>query len=146
MAFDKQAVIDALEPYASLLAEANDAIIAVSRGAGEAPHVTPVWYVYGDGRFYVSITRNTVKYRLMQREPHIALVVDDPVEYRCVTVEAPARFRDDDAWLVRMAREVNAKYRPEVALPSDAELLASRRAEDRVVLVLEPEVVRVWGA
>lgn len=147
MAFDQQAVQAALAPYEDLLAEPTDVIVAVSRGAGRAPHLTPVWFVYEGGRFHVSLTTSTVKYGLILRHPQIALTVDDPVRYRSVTVEGSAQFRDDDATLVRMARDVNAKYRPDVALPaSDAEVLEARRAEGRTVLVVEPDVVRAWGA
>ena len=129
--------------YEPLLSQPNHAIISVPRGEGRPPHTTPVWYVYGDGRFYVSMTRQTVKYRLMQERPQISLTIDS--EGPTVVAEGTAVFRDDDDFLLRMAKELNGLYRPNLELPPDDELLAQRKAEQRTVLMLEPSRVKAWG-
>ncbi len=131
------------QEYEPLLMEANHAIITVSRGDGRPPHSTPVWYVYGEGRFYVSMTKDTVKYRLMQQRPEISLTIDS--DGPTVVVEGTAVLRDDDGFLLQMAKEVNALYRPSLELPPDEELLAQRKAENRTVLMLEPSRVKAWG-
>lgn len=130
--------------YEPLLLQPNHAIISVSRGEGRPPHVTPVWYIYGDGRFYVSMTRQTVKYRLMQKRPEISLTIDS--DGPCLIAEGSATFRHDDDSLLRIAKELNALYRPGVELPPDAELLARRKADQRTVLLLEPSKIKAWGA
>lgn len=56
-----------------LLAQCNDAIIAINR-AGKGPHVTPIWYLWDGEAFYFSITNNSAKYSNIKRNPAISLV------------------------------------------------------------------------
>jgi hypothetical protein len=130
--------------YEPMLAQPNHAVISVQRGEGRAPHATPVWYIYGDGRFYVSLTKRTVKYRLMQAQPEISLTIDSGGP--CVIAEGTAAFREDDQFLLRIAKELNALYRDGAELAPDDELLAERKADERTVLVLEPSRIKAWGA
>jgi PPOX class probable F420-dependent enzyme len=146
MPFERDAVTKMLKPYEDLLASPVNAILAVPRAGGRGPHLTPVWFIYGDGRFYISTTRDRVKARLARRAEAVSLIVDDLETHRYVAVEAPPRFRDDDASLLRLAKELTARYQPGVTLPDDATMLARRKAEGRTVLVIEPERVIARGA
>jgi len=59
--------------------------------ADGAPHATPVWFQYTDGRFYVWTDDNTVKLRNAQRDPRVTLCIathDEP--YRYVVVQGTA--------------------------------------------------------
>ena len=127
------------------LAEPWNAILCIPRGAERAPHATPVWFHYADGRFQVSITRMRVKYRLLLRAPEVALVIDDPQRYRTVIVEGHAEVTDDDTSLLHLARALGAKYGAAPAPTSDAALLAALRAEERVVVTVLPERVLAWA-
>ena len=132
------------EDFEAFLAEPRNAVLCISRGDGRAPHATPVWFHYADGRFQVSITRTRVKYRLLQQAPEVALVVDDALGTRTIVVEGRAAITDDDASLLALARTLRAKYGGHTPR-SDAEVLRALRAEERVVVTIPAERVLSWA-
>lgn len=140
-----------LAPYESFLGGARNAILCIARepeaptGALPPPHATPVWFDYRDGRFRLSITRTRVKYRLLARQGQVTLVVDESPGFRTVIVEGPTRVTDEAAELVALRRALWRKYRGgDADGVSDDQLLAGLRAEERVVVLLEPERVLCW--
>ena len=138
--------------FDDFLAEPHNAILCIPRGAEEgagpdAPHATPVWFDYSEGRFNISITRRRVKYRLLQSAPSVTLVVDDARTYRTVVVSGQAEILDDDAALLGLRSRLYAKYRRDFGQPelSDEELLRGLREEGRVVVSITPEQVLSWA-
>ena len=127
------------------LAEPRNAILAVARADGRPPHATPVWFVYADGAFRISITRTRLKFRLIERRPAISLVIDDPEHFRAVVVEGTARVSDAPNDLLRLAHELQRKYRGRESAQPDAELLRGLQAEERVVITLAPARVMSWS-
>lgn len=136
--------------FDDFLAEPHNAILCIPRNSGEggqeAPHATPVWFDYAEGRFHISITRQRVKYRLLRDATEVTLVIDDAPTYRTVVVSGPAVILDDDASLVTLRRRLYAKYRRDSGGDlSDEELLRSLRGEGRVVVSITPEQVLSWA-
>ncbi|MDA1002516.1 MAG: TIGR03618 family F420-dependent PPOX class oxidoreductase [Chloroflexi bacterium] len=131
--------------FNAFLAEARNGILTVARGDGRPPHATPVWFIYQDGAFRISITRTRLKYRLIERRPSVSLVIDDASRFRTVVVEGTARFSDTDAELVELAGRLQTKYRGRPPQQDETELLRGLRAEQRVVLTLEPDHVVSWS-
>ncbi len=133
------------EQFAQFLAEPRTGILSVARGDGRAPHATPVWFHYTGARFEVSITRNRTKFRHLERRPAVSLVIDDPMAWRTVIVEGVASIVDDDASLLATARALRTKYRQGSPMTPDDEILRGLRAEERVVVVIEPGHVMSWA-
>lgn len=133
------------EQFSQFLAEPRSGVLSVSRGAGRAPHATPVWFHFDGGRFEVSITRSRAKFRYLQREPVVSLVIDDPMAWRTVIVEGRATIRDDDDSLLALAKALRVKYRQGSPMTPDQEILRGLRAEERVVVSIEPANVMSWA-
>jgi nitroimidazol reductase NimA-like FMN-containing flavoprotein (pyridoxamine 5'-phosphate oxidase superfamily) len=121
------------EQFAQFLAEPRTGILSVARGAGRPPHATPVWFHYTGARFEVSITRNRTKFRFIQRASAVSLVIDDPMAWRTVIIEGSATVLDDDASLLA------------TPMTPDDEILRGLRAEERVVIAIEPAKVISWA-
>lgn len=126
------------EEMQDLLAQRNNAIVAVNRRSG-GPQVTPVWYVWDGEAFYLSTTKSSAKYTHIKRNPAISLIVDGGHRYvaaygRAEMVDAiTGNFGD-------LARQMAAKYVP----PERVEQLMKIAQEpDRVVIKLRPEKVVV---
>ena len=109
------------------------AILATLRRDG-SPQLTPINYVYRDGRFLISTTRDRVKYHNVRRNRQVSLCILRPEGRPYVTVFGHAEVEEDDiadgtAEIFRLLSD-----RP---LPANfAEVLREQR---RVLIVVTPE-------
>lgn len=75
--------------YADLLEQPIVASLATTMADG-TPQVTPVWFHFADGLFYVNAATGRIKDRNMQARPYVALLIVDPSNpYRYVAVRGP---------------------------------------------------------
>jgi PPOX class probable F420-dependent enzyme len=79
-----------------------------------SPQLTPIWYIYEDGKLIVNTTTDRVKYRNIKRNPRVAFVVDDGYPY--ITIRGTARIanerdpkRDIEALAIRYTGEEKGK-------------------------------------
>ena len=59
----------------AFLAPPRHAIVATNRADGP-PQVTPVWYLYDEGKLYISAGAGTVKVQKLRRDPRVTICVD----------------------------------------------------------------------
>lgn len=58
----------------NFLQEPRFAVVGTNRVNG-APQMTPVWYLYENGRMYISISVNSAKYRNLRRDRRIGICI-----------------------------------------------------------------------
>ena len=63
------------------------------------PRATPIWYEWRDGAAYMFTSRDSLKWRNLERNPHASLCVDwrEP-PYAAVTMDGTAREVDVDLY------------------------------------------------
>ena len=122
---------------ADFLAAPRHAVLGTNTRNGP-PQLSPVWYLFEDGKFYISITTETAKYRNLRRDPRLSLCIDGGhPDYRTVTVYGVAEFLPTDApnlddmrW-----RIIRRYYTDEAAARQYAE---ATRDQSNVLLVVTP--------
>ena len=109
------------------------AVFATVRADG-TPQLTPVNYVYQDGVFLLSTTRDRAKYPNVRRNPKVSLCIIRPESRPYVTVFGQARIEEQDIVEGTAAIFRSMTDRP---LPEDfAEVL---RQQKRVLIIVTPE-------
>jgi PPOX class probable F420-dependent enzyme len=123
------------EEIETFLAEARNAIVIGIRRDG-TPQATPNWFDWDGQRFFVSTTRKRAKYPIFKRDPRVTVLIDDAEDRRYVAVSGIVEVLEDLEPLLPIFRGTREKHG--VPVPSDAELLATLEADDRVLLAITP--------
>ncbi len=126
----------ATERLTAFLGERRNIVIAGIRRNGE-PHLSPNWFYFDGERFYVSTTRNRVKYRVFNGNPRAVLLIDDSTGFRYVRLPVTVEVREDLPAELPRFRAIREKMG--VSVPSDSEFLASLESEGRVLLAMTPD-------
>ena len=58
-----------------------------------SPQLTPVWYMYDEGKIIVNTADSRTKYRNIRRDPRVALLIDD--EYSYLSIFGKARVASE---------------------------------------------------
>jgi PPOX class probable F420-dependent enzyme len=93
---ERPMTIPSPERQAEFLAAMPDAIVATIQPDG-LPQLTPNWYLWIDGRFWIAISGRTVKARNLRRDPRIVLCIDDPASGDYVQVTGTAELIEGEA-------------------------------------------------
>lgn len=138
MTNDKAIIDAALEQF---LQQGRMYAYFATNGRNGYPQVTPIWYLYEDGRFYFTMTSERQKFRNLERDNRVTVCIGKPEEYRNVMIKGRARpLREDvEAWVRRLA----ARYHS----PENVEAQVARlMTPTRLNVVLEPEKVIRFGS
>lgn len=135
-----------IEKLHAFLAEPRNVVVAGIRRDGR-PHLSPNWFHWDGAKFYVSTTRDRVKYAIFRRDPRAQLLIDDAAGFRAVLVPGTVEIREDLAAELPRFRAIREKHG--LAVPSEAEQLSSLEREGRVLLVITPDAPpsqwSAWG-
>lgn len=124
--------LEAIETY---LAEPRNAIVIGFRQNG-LTQSTPNWFLWQDGKFFISTTKTRAKYRIFKRDPRIQLVIDESMGFRYLTIDGTVEIGDDiDAGLPYF-QALRAKHGKGGA--SLDELQAEMVRDQRVLLMITP--------
>lgn len=140
MTYEHQAM-DAAE-IETFLAVTRHALLATNRIDGP-PQLSPVWYLYRDGRFYIDISPGSAKYRNLRRDPRLSLCVDGtyPDARYAVFYGTAAFIQKSSAPYAEIVRSIAERYHES---QEEAERYLRETADlDSVLLVFEP--YRVFG-
>jgi len=119
----------------AFLAEPRTAIVAGIRKDGR-PHLSPNWFLWDGQRFYVSTTRNRVKYAMFRRDPRVEFLVDDSTGHRYAALSGTVEIREDVPAELPRFRAIREKHG--VHVPPDEEFAAALIADNRVLLAITP--------
>jgi PPOX class probable F420-dependent enzyme len=99
------------EIRAFLVDGTRTAKVATTRPGGR-PHVAPVWFLMDDdGRVVFTTGATSVKGRRLQRDPRVALAVDNQrPPYSYVVVEGTASISEDPTELLDWATRIGGRY------------------------------------
>ncbi|MEX0786602.1 MAG: TIGR03618 family F420-dependent PPOX class oxidoreductase [Dehalococcoidia bacterium] len=117
----------------AIIKEEKLAIMSTVRRNGGA-QLTPVNYVYKDGRILVSTTRDRMKYHNVKRNPLVSLCIVRAEGRPYVTVYGKARIEEDD--IVEGTAEI-FKTLSGRELPDNFE--EGLRQQKRILIIVEPE-------
>ena len=87
------------------------AIVGTNRVNG-APQLTPVWYLYENGRIYVSMSVNSAKYRNLRRDPRIGICISGVhPDARAVMIYGTVDlFPENSAWYEDVHWRLTRRY------------------------------------
>jgi PPOX class probable F420-dependent enzyme len=120
------------------LAERRNAVIATINKGG-SPQLTPVIFYWDGTAFYISVTKETIKYKNLKRDPRISLVVDNVLGHKTVIAKGKATIQEDNVWDMT-TKIIEKYYRKEEAAP----YLEQLKKQNRVLIVVKPSKVRAW--
>jgi PPOX class probable F420-dependent enzyme len=124
---------DKLEAF---LAERRNIVVAGIRRDGR-PHLSPNWFYWDGQRFYISTTRDRLKYTIFKRDPRAQLLIDDSTGFRAVLIPATVEIREDIGAELPRFRAIREKHGMRIL--GDQEHLRGLAAEGRVLLAITPE-------
>jgi PPOX class probable F420-dependent enzyme len=100
--------------FEDIVKQPLNAVLATSRRVGAA-QLSPIWYLYEDGRFYITCADNSAKARNVRRDSRVSLCIDEGnPDGRSVTVygdaeilEEPSPWVDDLRWRITLQYHEN---------------------------------------
>jgi 2-phospho-L-lactate guanylyltransferase len=111
-------------------------------GGDGYPQVTPIWYLYDEGIFWITTASDRVKARNMLARPQVGFAIDsDQRPYRGVSARGEARLIAEGEAARPMTRRIAARYVPPERLEAMVDTLMEA---PRVVFAIDaPRVVKM---
>ncbi len=111
-------------------------------GSDGYPQVTPIWYLYDEGRFWITTASDRVKARNMLARPQVGFAIDsDRRPYRGISARGEARLIAEGEAARPITRRIAARYVPPERLEAMVDTLMQA---PRVVFAIDaPRVVKM---
>lgn len=95
----------------AFLVETRHAVVGVIRSDG-APQLSPVWFLFENGRIYFSVLVDSAKFRQLERDASISLCIDaGHPDARFVTIQGTGELiRETSAWSEEMSSRIVRRY------------------------------------
>src|SRR5262245_25692479 len=87
-----------------------------------------------------SITKETIKYKNLKRDPRISVVVDDVLDHHSVIAKGKATIQEQNIW--DMTRKIVYKY---YGQEEGDPYLEQLKKQNRVLIVFKPKKLQSWG-
>jgi 2-phospho-L-lactate guanylyltransferase len=115
-------------------------------GSDGYPQVTPVWYLYEEGRFLITTASDRIKARNMLARPQVGFAIDSDIKpYRGIAARGETRLVAVGEAARPITRRIAARYMPNNLLDAMVDTLM---ATPRLVFAIEAvRVVKMgsWG-
>jgi len=119
------------------------AIVGTNRRDGP-PQLSPVWYLYENGRFYFSVYANSAKCRNLRRDPRISLcIAGDSPDARAVMVYGTAELLTSggQAWMEEIEGKIFSRYQGDEGEAQPDQDTADDGREAALVVVTADKVI-----
>jgi PPOX class probable F420-dependent enzyme len=124
-----------MSSLSDFLAEPRHIIVAGVRRDGR-PHLSTNVFFWDGERFFISTTRDRVKYKIFSRDPRVELIIDDATGHRYVRVSGTVEILEDIPSNLPMDRAL--RERNNMPIGDHEELAASLVADNRILLAVTP--------
>jgi PPOX class probable F420-dependent enzyme len=126
------------EEIDAFLAERHTLVIATLRRDGW-PQMTTVWYRWDGEAFWISTNRDRAKYRNIERDPRVTVLVDAPPRETSVAAYGRAEIvaEGDDAYEGALA--IVVRY-----VDDAPAYLDERKNDPRVLIRIRPDRIVSW--
>lgn len=109
-------------------------LAVVSPGKPWTPHISSVWYLWRNGRFWISTSEDRLKVAAIRRNKRVALIIDiDVIPYKGVIVEGLATLMKKKVEEITLA--IIERYVPRKNVKKEFEDLMKYR---RVLIKIKP--------
>ena len=122
----------------AFLDERHTLVLATLRRDGSV-HLSTVWYRWDGLAFWISTNRDRTKYRNIERDPRVSVLVDDPPRETSVSARGRAEAVAFDEAAHDGALAIVLRY-----VDDPEAYLAERAGEPRGLLRIEPEKMTSW--
>lgn len=127
------------EQINDFLSERRNATIATLNSKGD-PQLTPVIFYWDGTTFYISVTKETVKYKNLKRDSRMSLIVDDVLDHHSVIAKGKAKIQEDNIWDI--TSKITYKY---YGKEEGEPYLEQLKKQNRVLIVFKPTKIQAWG-
>lgn len=122
------------------LRASRHAIVATNRADGP-PQITPVWYLFEDGRLYITVRTASAKYGNLKRDPRISVCIDGcHPDTRYVAISGTAELIEEvTPWFDEIRWRIFRRYRNTDGAAD--RYLESTRGHSSALIVVTPKKI-----